>query len=130
MRTCTIERKVFIPAQRYFVMAQPDLEAGLRSLRKSLQQIETLLAWQELKQSELTPDHTPGFTLLQDSVGTDLRNEYSFFLFTAMQIHTVLNDNTVDLSNIQRQQIKQQLAKIESQLYSLNLQKRLLMCHR
>jgi hypothetical protein len=111
-------------------MAEPNLETGLRSLRNSLEKMKTLLAWQELKQSELTPDHTPGFTLLQDSVGTDLRNEYSFFLFTAMQIHTVLNDNTVDLSNIQRQQIKQQLAKIESQLYSLNLQKRLLMCHR
>jgi len=125
MRTCIIERKVFIPAQRYFVMAQPNLEAGLRSLRNSLEKMKALLAWQELKQSELTPDHTPGFTLLQDSVGTDLRNEYSFFLFTAMQMHSVLNNNIADLPNIQRQRIKQQLAKIESQLHRLNLQKRL-----
>jgi len=106
-------------------MAEADLEAGLRSLRESLRQIKALLAWQELKQSELTPDHTPGFALLQDSVGTDLRNEYSFFLFTAMQMHSVLNDNAAGLSGVRRQQVKQQLTKIESQLYSLNLQKRL-----
>jgi hypothetical protein len=106
-------------------MAEPNLEAGLRSLRNSLEKMKTLLAWQELKQSELTPDHTPGFTLLQDSVGTDLRNEYSFFLFTSMQMHGVLNNSDAGLSNVRRQQVKQRLAKIESQLYSLNLQRRL-----
>jgi hypothetical protein len=106
-------------------MAEPNLEAGLRSLRNSLERMKALLAWQELKQSELTPDHTPGFTLLEDSVGTDLRNEYSFFLFTAMQIHSVLNNSDAGLSNVRRQQVKQQLARIESQLVSLNLQKRL-----
>jgi len=111
-------------------MAEPDLEAGLRSLRNSLEKMKTLLAWRELKQSELTPGHTPGFTLLQDSVGTDLRNEYSFFLFTSMQMHSVLNNSDAGLSNVRRQQVKQQLAKIESQLHRLNLQKRLLMCHR
>jgi len=42
-------------------MAEPNLEAGLRSLRNSLEKMKTLLAWQHLKQSELTPDHTPGF---------------------------------------------------------------------
>jgi len=105
-------------------MAQPDLQAGIRSLRESLRQIQALLAWQHLKQAETKPGQPSSF-VLTDSVESDLRNEYSFFLFTSMQIHSVLNDNTAGLSNVRRQQVKQQLAKIESQLYSLNLQKRL-----
>jgi hypothetical protein len=101
--------------------------------------MKALLAWQELKQAEVKPHHTPGFTLLQGSVGTDLRSEYSFFLFTSMQMHSVLNNSDAGLSNVRRQQVKQRLAKIESQLYSLNLQKKALLmdstsspqvCHR
>ena len=111
-------------------MVEPDLQAGLRSLRNSLQQIKALLAWEQLKQSEAKPDQAPGFTILNDSVGTDLRNEYAFFLFTSMQIHSILNDNAADISNAQRQQIEEQLARIEQQLYRLGLQERFLLTSR
>lgn len=125
--TCIIDRKVYKLSSLYFLMVEPDLEAGLRSLRNSLQQIKALLAWEQLKQSEAKPDQSPGFTILNDSVGTDLRNEYSFFLFTSMQIHSILKDNTADLSNARRQLIKQQLARIEHQLYRLGLHERFLL---
>ena len=124
MMTCIINQKVYKLNSHRFLMIEPDLQAGLRSLRESLQQIKALLAWQQLKQSEAKPDQTPGFTILDNSVQTDLRNEYSFFLSISMQIHNILNDNTADISNVQRQLIKQQLARIEQQLYSLGLQER------
>jgi hypothetical protein len=108
-------------------MAEPDLEAGLRSLRKSFQQIKALLAWQQLKQAETNPDQPPGFRTA-DSVETDLRNEYSFFSATALQIHGVLNDTSLTIPEAKRQSIRSQLARIEQQLYSLNLNQKLCTC--
>ena len=109
-------------------MAEPDFEAGLRSLRKSLQQIKTLLAWEQLQEVESRPHEPPGFTLSDDSVETDLRNEYSFFLATALQIHGVLNDTSLIMPEEKRQSIRSQLARIEQQLYSLNLNQKLCTC--
>jgi hypothetical protein len=108
-------------------MAEADLEAGLRSLRGSLRQIKMLLAWQQLKQAETKPDQPPGFGM-PGSVETDLRNEYSFFLATALQIHGVLNDTSLTIPEAKRQSIRSQLARIEQQLYSLNLNQKLCTC--
>jgi hypothetical protein len=105
-------------------MAEPDFEAGLRSLRKSLQQIKTLLEWEHLQKVELRPHEPPGFRIT-DSVETDLRNEYSFFLATALQIHSILNDTSLIMPEEKRQSIRSQLVKIEQQLYSLNLNHKL-----
>jgi len=69
-------------------MADADLEAGLKSLRKSLRQIKALLAFEQLKKSEAKPSQPPTFTL-NDPTETDLRNEYSFFLFTSIQMHSI-----------------------------------------
>ena len=103
-------------------MVEADLEAGLRSLRKSLEQIKALLAWEQLKQSETRPGHSP-MLALDNSLETDLRNEYSFFLFTSVQMHSILNSDG-GISKVKLQRIKQELAKIERQLYSLDLQRR------
>jgi hypothetical protein len=108
-------------------MAEPDFEAGLRSLRNSLRQIKALLAWQQLQETESRPHEPPEFTIT-DSVETDLRNEYSFFLATALQIHGILNDTSLTIPEAKRQNIKSQLAKIEQQLYSLNLNHKLCTC--
>ena len=104
-------------------MVDADLEAGLRSLRKSLEQIKALLAWEQLKQSEARPGHSP-MLAFDNSVETDLRNEYSFFLFTSVQMHNILNSGTAGISKVKIQRIKQELEKIERQLYSLDLQHR------
>jgi len=105
-------------------MTGPNFEAGLRSLRNSLQQIKELLAWQQLQEAESRPHEPPGFRIA-DSVETDLRNEYSFFLSTAIQIHGVLNDTSVTIPETKLQSIRSQLARIEQQLYSLNLNQKL-----
>jgi hypothetical protein len=109
-------------------MAEPDFEAGLRSLRNSLRQIRALLAWQQLQETESRPHEPPGFNLSDSSVETDLRNEYSFFLATALQIRGVLNDTSFTMPDEKRQSIKSQLARIEQQLYSLNLNQKLCTC--
>ena len=103
-------------------MVEADLEAGLRRLRKSLEQIKALLAWEQLKQSEVRPGHSPVLAF-DSSLETDRRNEYSFFLFTSVQMHSILNSGA-GISKVQLQHIKQELAKIEHQLYSLDLHRR------
>ena len=108
-------------------MAEIDLEAGLKSLRESLRSIKGLLAWEELKQSEARPGQLPAFQM-NDLTETDLRNEYSFFLSTSLQMHIILNDNAFTIQETKRQCIKKQLAKIEQQVYALNLHQRFCMC--
>ncbi len=118
--TCTIERKAYKLARPYFLMEEPDLEAGLKRLRNSLHQIKALLAWRQMKETETWPHEPPGFRIA-DPVEADLRNEYSFFLATALQIQSVLNDSSAAIAEAKRQSIKIQMAGIEQQLYSLNL---------
>jgi len=124
---CIIDRKIFIPQQLSSFMTEPNFEAGLRSLRNSLQQIKELLAWQQLQEAESRPHEPPGFSMT-DCVETDLRNEYSFFLSTALQIHSVLNDTSVTIPEAKLQSIRSQLARIEQQLYGLNLNQKLCAC--
>ena len=104
-------------------MAEPDLKAGLQSLRKSLRQIKALLAWEQLRQSEARPGQPPSFTL-NDFIETDLRNEYSFFVSISMQIHNILNSNSSSAPNTEHQSIERQLSNIEQEAYGLNLNKR------
>jgi hypothetical protein len=104
-------------------MAEPDLRAGLQSLRESLRQMKALFAWKQLKESEAKPGQPPAFTLC-DPTETDLRNEYSFFVSTAVQMHSILNEDSVPLCESARQSIKRQLARIEHQAYGLNLHQR------
>jgi hypothetical protein len=127
MRICTAERKVFKLDRFYLSMSKPDLEAGLKSLRKSLENMRAMLAWHQLRKAESRPHQPPSFAL-GDSVQQDLTNEYSFFLFTAMQIHSVLNDSSLIMPEAKRQSIRSQLARIEQQLYSLNLNQKLCTC--
>jgi len=108
-------------------MVDIDLEAGLKKLKQSLQQIKALLAWEELKRSEAMPNQPPAFTL-KDSTETDLRNEYSSFLSTSVRVHSILYDNTTKVTKAKRQKIKVELIKIERQFNSLNLQQRFLPC--
>lgn len=101
-------------------MAEADLDVGLKSLRKSLRQIKALLAWEQLKQAEARPNQPPSFTL-NEPMEEDLKSEYSFFLFTSVQIHSDITANT-SIANLR--QIKHELAKIERQFHSLGLQQR------
>jgi len=104
-------------------MRIPDIEAGMRSLRESLRQIKTLLAWEQLKQAEARPGQNPAY-LMSDPTEQDLRYEYSFFLSTAVQMNSMLQDSTFKLSENKRKQIKRRLMKAEQELYSLGLHHR------
>lgn len=104
-------------------MENADLEAGLRSLRSSLRQIKALLAWEQLKKSEKRPGQPPALHI-HDPTGTDMRDEYSFFLYTSVQMHSVLNDGSALLCESERQRIMRRLAQIEQQVYELNLHQR------
>jgi len=104
-------------------MAEPDLQAGLRSLRESLRQIRALLAWEQLKKAESRPGQAPAFTVY-DPTETDLRTEYSFFLSTSVQIHHLLDDSTINISAVKREAFRLRLARIEQEMNSLDLQQR------
>jgi hypothetical protein len=104
-------------------MAQMNLEAGLRSLRESLRQMKALLAWEQLKKAESRPGQAPAFTVY-DPTETDLRNEYSFFLSTSVQIHHLLNDSTINIPAAKREAFRLRLARIDQEMNSLDLHQR------
>jgi len=104
-------------------MGEPDLQAGLKRLKHSLQEIKALLAWEQLKQAEKRPDSVPTFRI-NDTTEEDLRNEYSHFLSISVQMHGILNDASRAILETERQHVKKQLAGIERQIYSLNLGQR------
>ena len=108
----------------HYHMEGVDLEAGLRSLRQSLKNIRSLLAWEQLRQSETRSNRQFSFQIY-DPVETDLRNENSYFLSTSVQMHSILNDNTIKVK-VDSDSIKKQLMKIEQQMHCLNLHQRFL----
>ena len=104
-------------------MTEPDVKAGLRNLRQSLTQMKALLAWEQLKQSEARPGEPPAFQVY-DPTETDLRNEYSSFLSTSIQIHTILNERDARIPEPARAAIREALATLEQHVYQLNLHQR------
>ena len=127
MMTSIIERKTYKPTSPDYLMTDVDLEEGLKNLRNSLQQMKALLAWEQLKQSEARPGQPPAFTIY-DPTETDLKNEYSFFLSTSVQMHSILRDHSPNISEAKRRDINSQLIKIEQQFNSLSLHRRFRKC--
>lgn len=108
-------------------MEKADLQAGLRSLRESLRQMTALLAWEQLKKAEAKRGQPPAFHVY-DPTETDLKNEYSFFLSTSVQIHSVLNDSSSAIKKAELQSIKRQLERIDQRASALNLHQRFCTC--
>jgi len=104
-------------------MESVDLQAGLRSLSESLGRIKDLLAWGQLKQSEAWPGQPPSFQI-HDPTETDLRNEYSFFLSTSMQMHAIVNECHASIPAPAREVVRRTLVKLQQQVYQLNLHQR------
>ena len=118
MTICIYRRKAFIVAQLSFSMKKVDFQAGIDSLRKNLKEIKTLLAWQRLKRSETRVNQPPAFRI-NDSTETDIKNKYSEFLYTSMQMHNLLNSKAIAESR--REDIRRQIIKLERQLRQLDL---------
>jgi len=106
-------------------MESVDLQAGLRSLNKSLRQMKALLAWKQLKESETRPGQPPSFQIY-DPTATDLRNEYSHFLSTSIQIHGALHEHGAAVPAPVREDLQRRLAKLEQEAHQLNLHQRCL----
>ena len=85
--------------------------------------MKSLLAWEQLKQSETRPGQSPAFTV-RDPIETDLRDEYSFFLSTSVEMHAILNDLSVNTVHQDRLELKKKLIEVEHQVYSLDLAQR------
>jgi hypothetical protein len=108
-------------------MTEADLDAGLRSLRASLRQIEALWAWDQLQHAESQPDQPPAFRIA-DSIESDLQNEYSFFVATSVEIRSLLDNGSSAIPQEERERIGRQLARIEQRLCRLDLQRRRCLC--
>ena len=104
-------------------METTDLQAGLRSLSQSLRRMKDLVAWSQLKEHKIRPDEPPSFQIY-DPTEVDLRNEYSLFLSTSVQIHAILNERNASIPEPAREAVKKTLAKLEQQVYQLNLHQR------
>jgi hypothetical protein len=104
-------------------MTEIDLQAGLRSLQASLRQVKSLLEWEKLRQSEAKPRQQPAFRMY-DPLEADLRNEYSFFLSISIQMHAILQHSKATIPDGLRVDLTNKLAKLDQQVYQLNLHQR------
>ena len=99
-------------------MIETELVAGLQTLRQILEDMKSLLAWQQLKSLEVRQKPS-SFIRFSNTASQDLMGKYSSFLSLAMQIHRALDDNNAKLTNSQHKQIKKQLETIKAQAYYL-----------
>ena len=106
-------------------MEDIDMQAGMRSLNASLGRMRDLMAWGQLKQSEARPDQPPSFQIY-DPTATDLRNEYSHFLSTSIQIHGALPEHSAAVPAPVRETLQRKLAELEQEAHQLNLHQRCL----
>ena len=106
-------------------MEDIDLHAGLRSLNESLRRMKGLLAWGQLKQSEARRGQPPSFQI-HDPTETDLRNEYSHFLSTSIQIRNALREHRASISEPAREMLRKKLAMLAQEAHQLNLHQRCL----
>ncbi len=102
-------------------MNEQIIKANLQKLQNTLNEIKTLLAWEDLKRSEAIPGQPPGF-IVADTTQQDIQEQYSRFLAIRMQIHGILN-NAVGFSLTKSKQatFMQELARLEDQFKSFNL---------
>ena len=102
-------------------MRKCDCKRGLQDLFESLNRIKALRAWGDLKRSEQRPGDPP--TLSSDSsLLVDLRNEYGFFIKTAMDIRQHLNGSPSRNSPEDKRRLwRQQLLSIETEVRRMNV---------
>ena len=102
-------------------MNEQIIKVNLQKLQNTLNEIKTLLAWEDLKHSETIPGQPPGFTVA-DTTRQDIQEQYSRFLAIRMQIRGILN-NTVGSSLTKSKQatFRQELTRLEDQFKSFNL---------
>lgn len=119
------ERKAYKGRWLILEMEHIDLQAGVRSLNESLRRMKALLAWSQLKQQEAKPGEPPSFQVY-DPTATDLRNEYSHFLSTSIQIRGALCERSASIPVPVGETLQKKLAMLEREAHQLNLHRRCL----
>jgi len=99
-------------------MKEADLETGLRNLQQILQEIKTLIAWQQLKRIEARQSSISGIRLF-DTTSTDLLDKYSSFLSISIRMHHLLEDGNTKITKVKKSHIKSKLMTMEYQIYYL-----------
>ncbi len=102
---------------------EPDLQERLQCLQECLRRIEALLAWERLKRRE-AQSHGIEMFQMHDSTPADLRSEYSLLLTGLLQMYALLADRSSIIAQSIREDVFQRLARIEWQLYRLQLGRR------
>jgi hypothetical protein len=108
----------------FYPMEIPSIPEQLARLQETLAKIKTLLAWEQLKQSEARPGDPPG-GLVPDSLAEDLKNHYSSFLYASIQTHCLISNTESDFlpPELRRQHVNH-LRCLEAEFRGLNLSER------
>ena len=105
-------------------MAQSNIQMQLTNLQDTLEELKGLLAWEELKRLEARPGEPPGFTI-GDDMEQDIKNQYSRFLMTRLQLRSLLdNPDTSSLPESRMATLRQRLISMEKEFQVLNLRER------
>jgi len=104
-------------------MDETDLQTRINRLAGSLDRIRGMLEWEQLKRSEASYGPASSFTL-NDPVDTELRHEYSLFLFTWLQIQHILDNHTAALNQQARSRLREQLDLLQRRFHRLGLHHR------
>ena len=94
----------------------------LENLKQSLTRLKTLLAWQQLKESEQNPNQPPAF-MMYDPTKIDLRNEYSRFESINVQLQEVFTSSKVPTIIIVR--TRREYLRIKQELNILKIPEKL-----
>lgn len=118
------KRKIFIAELPAYSMAQSNIQMQLTNLQDTLEELKGLLAWEELKRSEARPGEPPRFTI-GDDMEQDIKNQYSRFLMTRLQLRSLLdNPDTSSLPESRMATLRQRLISMEKEFQVLNLRER------
>jgi hypothetical protein len=101
-------------------MEHVDFTADLQGLRESLRRLQALWAWHQLKEQEAKPGLPPSFQVY-DPTATELRNEYSHFLFICRRLRAAMNQPRRAVPHSLRIKTSTELQTLELQAHRLGL---------
>lgn len=93
-------------------MKEVDLKAELKTLRQILQEMKALLAWQQLKHSEVRQISISGIRFF-DTTNADMLDKYSSFLSISLQIHHILDEGKTKITKDEQSRVKSELVTME-----------------
>lgn len=103
-------------------MGKADPGIVLEEFKSSLKQIKSLVAWQELKNSERNSNYPPAF-VMHDPTKIDLNNEYSRIIAISFKLDGLLNNYRVRTLTIVR--TRREYFRLKQELNALNVPSRI-----